>query len=73
VEVAALVVGPERLPQPQYIRPLEFALVPDKQHPEEKEEVCRLSGLKVKIQLGVHKLYEVVKRRELLAHAGLVA
>jgi len=42
VEVAALVVGPECLPQPQHIRPFELAFVPNKQHAEEKEEVGRL-------------------------------
>lgn len=73
VEVGAVVVGPQRLPQTQNVSPLELALVPDKQHAEEEEEVGRVGRLEVEVQLRVHELHEVVERHELLAHARLVA
>ena len=39
VEVGAVVVRPEVLPQAQDIEPVEFALEPYQQHAEEEEEV----------------------------------
>ena len=73
VEVAAAIIGPQRLPQTEHVGPFEFALVPNEQHSEEKEEVCRVGGLEVQVKLGIHELDKVVECRELLAHAGLVA
>lgn len=47
VEVAAVAVCPQRLPQPQGIGPFELAFVPDKQHSKEEEEIGGVGGLKM--------------------------
>ena len=73
VEVAREVVGPETLPQAQHVGPGELALVPDEQHAEEEEEVGRVGGLQVQVELRVEELHELVEGGELGAHAGLVA
>jgi hypothetical protein len=73
VEIAALVVGPQSLPQSKHVGPLKFSLVPNQKHAEKEEEICRVSRLKMKVEFGVHELYEVVECCELLAHAGLVS
>jgi len=73
VEIAAQIVRPQRFPQSENIGPLKFPLVPYEEHSEEEEEICRVGGLKVNIQLRVHKLDEMVKCEKLFAHTGLVA
>ena len=73
VKLRREVVGPQQLPQPQDITPVELALVPDEQHAEEEEEVGRVGGLEVQVELWVEELDELVERGELGAHAGLVA
>ena len=73
VEVGAEVVRPQALPEPQRIGPLELALVPDEQHAEEEEEVGRVGGLEVHVELRVHELHQVVQGEQLRAHPGLVA
>lgn len=73
MEAAGEIICPERFPETENVRPFEFALVPDNQHAEEKEEVGAVGGLEVQVELGVHELNEVVDGEELGAHAGLVA
>lgn len=73
MEVAAQMIRPEGFPQPQNVRPLELALVPDEEHAEEEEEVGGVCFLEVEVEGGVHELDEVVEGEELSAHAGLVA
>ena len=73
VELAALEVGPESLPEAEHICPLKLALIPDKQHSEEEEKVGRVGFFEVEVEGGVHKLDEVVECEKLIAHAGLVA
>lgn len=72
VKVTAVVIGPQRLPQPQNICPLELALVPDKEHAEKEKEIGRVSGLEMEIEFGVHELHQVIERHELLAHTRLI-
>jgi len=45
MEVAAIKVCPQSFPETQYIIPDKFALIPNKEHPEEKEKVCAVSLL----------------------------
>lgn len=73
VEAAGFVIGPQALPQPQNIHPRELALIPHQQHAEEEEEVRAVRLLQMLPQLGVHKVHQLVERRQLRAHAGLVA
>ena len=73
MKLTAHEIRPEPLPQAQDIRPLEFTLVPDEQHAEEEEEVGRVGGLEVQVELGVHELDKVVKGEELGTHTGLIA
>lgn len=73
VEVCREVVGPEAFPQTQHVQPGELALVPDEQHAEEEEKVCRVDGLEVEVKFWVEQLDEVVQGGELEAHAALVA
>ena len=49
MELAALEIGPECLPQTKNIRPFKFAFVPHEKHSEEEEEIRRVGGLKVKV------------------------
>ena len=73
MEVAAEIIRPQDLPEPQYIGPFKFALVPNKKHAEKEEEVCGVSRLQMQIQGRIHKLYQVIEREELSAHPRLVA
>lgn len=50
MKVAAQEICPQALPQSKYICPQEFALVPDKQHAEEEEEVGRVGTLEMKVK-----------------------
>lgn len=72
MEIAALVVGPKRFPQPQYISPLKLSLIPHQEHAEEEKEICRVGRLEMQVQLRIHELDKVVECCELLAHTRLV-
>jgi hypothetical protein len=73
VEIATIVISPKRLPESQDIGPFEFSLVPDKEHTEEKEEVCGIGGLEMEIEFRIHNLDEMIECKKLFAHAGLIA
>ena len=73
MEVAAHIIRPQALPQPQHVRPFKFAFVPDEQHAEEEEKIRRIGFLEVEIEGGVHELDEVIEGEKLGSHAGLVA
>jgi len=61
VEVGGCIVSPEGFPEAQDVQPGKFALVPDEQHAEEEEEVCRVDALKVQVEFRVEELDEVVE------------
>lgn len=73
MEAAGEIICPEGLPETEDVCPFEFALVPYDQHAEEEEKVGAVGGLKMKVELWIHELDEVVDGEELGAHAGLVA
>ena len=73
MELAAVVVCPEGFPEAKNVCPREFALVPDEEHAEEKEEVGGVCGLEVEVKGWVHQLDELVESEQLIPHAGLVA
>lgn len=61
VETTAKQVGPQGLPKAKNVDPFEFAFVPNKKHAEEEEEVRRVGGLEVQVELWVHQLDQVVQ------------
>lgn len=61
MEICRSIVSPEGFPESQDVQPGEFALVPDEQHAEEEEEVCRVDALKVEVEFWVEELDEVVE------------
>ena len=73
MEVATVIIRPQPLPQTEHVGPYELALVPDKQHAEEKEEIGGVGGLQVHIELRIHELQQVVESEQLCPHARLIA
>ena len=61
METTAQVIGPKGFPEAKNVYPFEFALVPDKQHAEEKEEVGRVSRLEMEIKFRIHELDEIIE------------
>jgi hypothetical protein len=52
---------------------LELPLVPNQDHPEEKEEVGAVGGVKVVPELRIHEVNELIQGQELVPHTRLVA
>ncbi len=73
MKIAAQEVGPEGFPESEHIYPFEFTLVPDEQHTEEEEKVCRVGALEVEVEVRIHQLDKVIECEELGTHAGLIA
>ena len=65
MEVAAKPVGPKDFPKAKNIHPGELALVPDKQHSEEKEKISGVGFLKMNVELWIEKLDKVIQRQQL--------
>jgi hypothetical protein len=61
MEVTALVIGPENLPQTESIHPWELAFIPNKQHAEKEEEIGRIGFLKMDIEFRIKDLNKVIE------------